>query len=102
MARPGRARAAKRPCFTTRKASPRAGFVVTSYSAIRRARPEVEADERSDADGGAAESSAVDETVASPPRPDELPRGRLSGTFLHDIIEHLPLDTLGRAPSFEE
>jgi exodeoxyribonuclease V beta subunit len=33
---------------------------------------------------------------------DELPRGRLSGRFLHDVIEHLPLDTLAARPPCDE
>ncbi len=36
------------------------------------------------------------------PAPDELPRGRLAGSFLHEIIQHLPLDTLARAPAFDD
>jgi exodeoxyribonuclease V beta subunit len=77
-------------------ATARAGFIVTSFSAIRRARPEQDVDA-----AAGAESETAPPAVAAPPDPDELPRGRLSGTFLHDVIEHLPLDTLTRAPDFE-
>ena len=91
-------------------AATRAGFVVTSYSAIRSSHAaavvevevEVDVDVDPGADADAITAIDADLATAAPPAPDELPRGRLSGTFLHDIIEHLPLETLARAPAFDD
>lgn len=71
----------------------RAGFVVTSYSAVKRRH------------GGFAPPEAIDpsanepdEPSTSPPDPGELPRGRLSGSFLHEALERVPLETLRDRP----
>jgi exodeoxyribonuclease V beta subunit len=101
----------------------RAGFVVTSYSAVRkihgRAAPaaflaagdsiadaeaaveiDVDVDLGADAMDGPEIRTGGEGASAHPA--DELPRGRLSGSFLHEVIEHLPLDTLARAPALED
>ena len=84
-------------------ATARAGFIVTSYSAMRRAHQRFVPAETLDAAGGDATLTERVSALARPaPPPDELPRGRLAGSFLHEIIEHLPLDTLARAPTFED
>jgi exodeoxyribonuclease V beta subunit len=82
----------------------RAGFAVTSYSALRRRHGGFVAAEALDAAGDDASDpggGAALVTAATAPA-DELPRGRLSGTFLHDVIEHLPLATLSDHPAFDD
>src|SRR5205814_7149270 len=65
-----------------------AGFVVTSYSAVKRRQggftPSVEAAD----DPASGEISPADADLAGPPD-DELPRGRLSGAFLHECLEEV-------------
>jgi exodeoxyribonuclease V beta subunit len=68
----------------------RAGFVVTSYSAIKRRHAGEAVD-----DPAAGEETPAEDT---PLPPDELPRGRLSGSFLHECIEELPWDDLRERP----
>jgi exodeoxyribonuclease V beta subunit len=84
-------------------ATARAGFMVTSYSAMRRAHQRFVPAETLDAAGDDASDAAHVSALARAPLPaDELPRGRLAGSFLHEIIEDLPLDTLVRAPAFDD
>jgi exodeoxyribonuclease V beta subunit len=115
-------------------ATARAGFIVTSYSAVRKLHgrfvpaetldasgadaSDRDGDDAGDDGGGAAGASpgvgvgvGVGASVATvdlePARwpaavADELPRGRLSGSFLHEVIEHLPLDTLAGPPPLDE
>ena len=84
-------------------ATARAGFLVTSYSAMRRAHQRFVPAETLDAAGDDASDAAHLSALARPAPPaDELPRGRLAGSFLHEIIEELPLETLARAPRFED
>ena len=84
-------------------ATARAGFWVTSYSAMRRAHQRFVPAETLDAAGDDASDAAHLSALARPAPPaDELPRGRLAGSFLHEIIEELPLETLARAPRFED
>ena len=92
-------------------ATARAGFVVTSYSAMRQFHGRFVPAPASDAATAAADADA--DTDATPQRlggagdparaaaPDELPRGRLSGSFLHEVIEELPLETLARTAGFQ-
>ncbi len=81
----------------------RAGFVVTSYSAMRRSHQRFVPAETLDAAGDDASDALRVSTLARPAPPaDELPRGRLAGSFLHEIIEHLALPTLSRAPGFDD
>jgi exodeoxyribonuclease V beta subunit len=83
-------------------ATTRAGFIVTSYSAMRRSHQRFVPAETLDAAGDDASDAERVSALARPaPPPDELPRGRLAGSFLHEIIEHLSLETLARAPTFE-
>ncbi len=69
----------------------RAGFVVTSYSAIKRA-------QHTDAPPDDPVASDVAATVPAAAPPDELPPGRLSGTFLHEILELVALEPLAERP----
>jgi exodeoxyribonuclease V beta subunit len=77
-------------------AEARAGFMVTSYSAVKRRR------------GGFAPGGddpgpeELDAAPAQEPLPaDELPRGRLSGSFLHECLEQIPLEPLRERPPLE-
>lgn len=84
-------------------ATTRAGFMVTSYSAMRRAHQRFVPAETLDAAGDDASDAAHVSALARAALPaDELPRGRLAGSFLHEIIEDLPLDTLVRAPAYDD
>ena len=112
-------------------ATARAGFMVTSYSAVRQfhgrfvpagsvdaAGIDVDIDADASADLGSITDLVTDPAApragaapVSPPAAgdgapagtaNELPRGRLSGSFLHEVIEHLPLETLASAPAFED
>lgn len=98
---PGPALLADDPPDDERRAAAegRAGFVMTSYSAVKRRHggfvaavetaEDPAADERADAAEGEVEV------------PDELPRGRLSGRFLHELLEQLPLSPLAARPPIE-
>ncbi len=84
-------------------ATTRAGFMVTSYSAMRRAHQRFVPAETLDAAGDDASDAAPVSALARAVLPaDELPRGRLAGSFLHEIIEDLPLATLVRAPALDD
>jgi exodeoxyribonuclease V beta subunit len=74
----------------------RAGFVVTSYTGVKRRHggfvvPEDPADL-------STANEPVEHDLPAPVDPHELSRGRLSGIFLHAILEEVPLDSL-TAPS---
>jgi exodeoxyribonuclease V beta subunit len=80
-----------------RIARERAGFVVTSYTGVKRRHggfvvPEEPADLST-----ANEPAERPATALVDPR--ELERGRLSGIFLHAILEQVPLDGLARSDS---
>jgi exodeoxyribonuclease V beta subunit len=66
----------------------RAGFFITSYTGVKRHHGGFVVAE------GPAETGAavVDQNASTPTLPNELERGRLSGIFLHAILEDLPLD----------
>lgn len=82
-------------------AETRAGFVTTSYSAIKRRHGGfISAEARLDEHPAANEPPAPAGPDGALP-PGELPRGRLSGRFLHEILEHVPLASLHDGPSFE-
>jgi exodeoxyribonuclease V beta subunit len=104
-------------------AEQRGGFLVTSYSAVKRlqggfVRAEPAGDSALDEIGGAesegdgqgpseeagAITSAIgaDGEARTAAAADQLPRGRLSGRFLHEIIERLPLETLAARPALED
>jgi exodeoxyribonuclease V beta subunit len=73
---------------------------VTSYSAVKRRQggfspTDAAADDPAGNEPGADAAAALD---AGPP-PDELPRGRLSGSFLHEVLEEVSLDELRARPS---
>jgi exodeoxyribonuclease V beta subunit len=87
----------------------RAGFVMSSYSAVKRLRggfvpAGLEADDPTagdslaDGHGPGALGSSLPADIGLPPA--ELPRGRLSGTFLHGLLEEVPLDSFDGGPSF--
>jgi len=80
-----------------RIARERAGFVVTSYTGVKRRHggfvvPEEPADLSTANEPG-------EPTEAAPADPSELSRGRLSGIFLHAVLEEVPLDGLVRGGS---
>lgn len=66
----------------------RAGFFITSYTGVKRHQGGFVVSE------GPAETGTapVDQQTTQPTQPGELARGRLSGIFLHAILEELPLD----------
>ncbi len=66
----------------------RAGFFITSYTGVKRHQGGFVVSE------GPAEtgSAPIDQQTTQPTQPGELARGRLSGIFLHAILEELPLD----------
>jgi exodeoxyribonuclease V beta subunit len=73
-------------------AKDRAGFVVTSYTGVKRRHggfvvPEDPADM-------ATANEPAEHPAAAPVDPRELERGRLSGIFLHAVLEQVPLDGL--------
>jgi exodeoxyribonuclease V beta subunit len=76
-------------------AEARAGFSVTSYSAVKRRQGGFASDPAPDPAAGEEEDGLPPE-VALPP--DELPRGRLSGSFLHELLEQVPLEGLRERP----
>jgi exodeoxyribonuclease V beta subunit len=74
-------------------AKDRAGFVVTSYTGVKRRHggfvvPEEPADM-------STANEPAEHPAAAPVDPRELERGRLSGIFLHAVLEQVPLDGLG-------
>lgn len=75
----------------------RAGFAVTSYSAVKRRHGGFVP---ADADDPAANERELEAVEAELP-PDELPRGRLSGSFLHEALEEVALEPLRARPSLE-
>jgi exodeoxyribonuclease V beta subunit len=80
----------------------RAGFAVTSYSAVKRRQGAFTPGDAA-ADDPAANEPGADAvaTVTAGLPPDELPRGRLTGSFLHDVLEHIPLEGMRSPPAFE-
>ena len=80
-----------------RIARTRAGFVITSYTGVKRRHggfvvPEEPADL-------STANEPVESADAAPDDPGELARGRLSGIFLHAILEEVPLDGLPNSGS---
>jgi exodeoxyribonuclease V beta subunit len=86
-----------------RMAQTRAGFAMTSYSAVKRRQGGFTPADAA-ADDPAANEPAPDAAagLAAALPPDELPRGRLSGSFLHDVLEVIPLDELKARPPLDE
>jgi exodeoxyribonuclease V beta subunit len=83
-----------------RIAKERAGFVITSYTGVKRRHggfvvPEEPADL-------SVANEPVEQAEAAPVDPLELARGRLSGIFLHGILEQVPLDGLANSRSSAE
>ncbi len=72
----------------------RAGFVMTSYTRMKASATHGE-DER------AASRGFVKDDPAAELAPDELSPGAASGTFLHEILEHLDIVTIREAADFE-
>jgi exodeoxyribonuclease V beta subunit len=94
----------------------RAGFVMTSYSAIKRRQQRgaalATAPDLRIVDAGAPLTGAREAPDTHDPRdavgadavplaPGELSRGRLSGIFLHEVLEHVSLADLAPRPSFD-
>ena len=82
-----------------RLAQTRAGFLVTSYSAVKRRQGGFTP---ADAEDPAGNERGGDAAVAAALPADELPRGRLSGSFLHELLELVPLDGLRERPPLDE
>jgi exodeoxyribonuclease V beta subunit len=81
-------------------AKQRAGFVVTSYTGVKRRHggfvvPEEPADL-------STANEPTEPDAPAPVDPRELARGRLSGIFLHAILEQVPLDSLTGSGSSAE
>ena len=76
----------------------RRGFAMTSYSRLKRAeagaRAAVELTAQRD-EVTLAHNTALERAA------DELPPGAASGTFLHEVLEHLDVETVRAAPDFE-
>ena len=69
----------------------RAGFLVTSYSAVKRLRRGLDpSDER----------AAITHDAIQPPDPERLPGGAETGIFLHEILAEVPLAGLSGSPDF--
>ena len=79
-------------------ATTRAGFAVTSYSTVKRRHGGFVAP--APLDDPAANEDAGASLVALPE--DELPRGRLSGSFLHAVLEEVDLASLRGTTSANE
>lgn len=80
-----------------RIAKERAGFVITSYTGVKRRHggfvvPEDPADL-------STANEPAEPAEAAPADPHELARGRLSGIFLHGILQQVPLDSLASSES---
>ena len=81
-------------------AADRAGFLVTSYSAVKRLHPGRVVGPGSEIGDATAEEAGAEADAAAVELPDhELPRGRLTGRFLHEVLEELPLTTLASEPT---
>ena len=76
--------------------------MVTSYSAVKRRSgrfaPAAEASDDPRLPGASEEPDALPAEAALPP--DELPRGRRSGSFLHECLEQIALEPLRDRPPF--
>jgi exodeoxyribonuclease V beta subunit len=80
-------------------AASRAGFLVTSYSAVKRFHPGAPAAGPGDSADPTAEQPGDEREAAAADLPErELPRGRLTGRFLHEVIEELSLPDLRGQP----
>ena len=81
----------------------RPGFFTTSYSAVKRLRraPGPAADLGPDPAGEPASEEPEAAAALEPLPPDELAPGRLSGRFLHEVLEEVPLGSLAGAPDAE-
>jgi len=78
----------------------RAGFVITSYTGVKRRHggfvvPEEPADL-------STANEPTEPDAAAPVDPHELARGRLSGIFLHAVLQEVPLDSLAQSGSSAE
>jgi exodeoxyribonuclease V beta subunit len=82
-------------------AAARAGFAVTSYSAVKRRQGGFTPADAAADDPAANEPEAAASVTADLP-PDELSRGRLSGSFLHEVLEELDFAGLRGPPPFDE
>jgi exodeoxyribonuclease V beta subunit len=81
-------------------AKQRAGFVITSYTGVKRRHggfvvPEEPADL-------STANEPTEHDAPAPADPRELARGRLSGIFLHAMLEQVPLDSLTASGSSAE
>ncbi len=79
----------------------RHGFLVTSYTAIKRAHGGFVPVE-DPTDFPRASEPAGDLVVAAPAADDDLPGGPETGVFLHEMLERVSLPELGRGPSFAD
>jgi exodeoxyribonuclease V beta subunit len=75
----------------------RSGFLVTSYSAVKRARGQLVP--RRDGDGGVGAELPHLHRVQGP---DELPGGAKAGVFLHDILATVSLPELAGSPAWRD
>lgn len=90
--------AARDPGFRA-AATDRSGFLMTSYSAVKRAHSAVPELDAAVADDPAAGDAMTTGAAAAA---DDLPPGRLSGTFLHELLELVPLEPLASLPSLPD
>ena len=80
----------------------RRGFLVTSYTAIKRAHGGfVPVEDHTDFPLAVASEPAGDPAVVAPAA-DDLPGGPETGVFLHEMLERVSLSELERAPSFAD
>ena len=75
----------------------RRGFVVTSYTAVKRARAGVAPVEEAAQPVGPGEHHAAQERAA-----DSLPGGAETGIFLHELLESVVLGDLATMPAFPD
>ncbi len=75
----------------------RAGFFTTSYSAVKQRQAGLAA-RAARADVRAHNEVELPDVAASVLSADELPRGRATGIFLHDILEKIPPETFAAGP----
>jgi exodeoxyribonuclease V beta subunit len=81
----------------------RRGFLVTSYTAIKRAHGGfVPVEDHTDFPLAVASEPAGDLAVAEAALNDDLPGGPETGVFLHELLENMSLSDLARAPSFAD